>query len=1244
MPLLRKQQHRNGSGYENARGSFPSSPASPSTPSPLLSSSSSFSPTHASPSSPSSPSTPRTSFPATPATSNTERAQNQPQTDTFQATPPSAYTPSEYAHVRHRSGGEAYYNEMFDPFSNAPRPRRKPYSPFSAFEAKTSMQEGGGGEGGEERPMSMASTASGYSFEAVSVDNNNGQAQGHPGSKHRKSGLSFEIGGDETDTDRSVMQPAQVITPTQSQQHNQHHSLIQKKGEFLAPGRPSTGDSSHDHNTEPEAEPESHHPSSREEDSSASASASNNDPEPDSADADIAEIEDDPTDLVPPHPRFLRDGPNTSRASWSSQDSSLYPSGPNSDTELVGGGATSDSDRDREVVRNNTGRNAAYGQASRGGRVARERANTGPTAGAPYSQRQNAYKRRSGSYSAMPNVAGGHSLPPGAAPPAHIQQQQVQVPAQPTPVQGRQGALPYQNTRRYSGGAHRRSSSSANAAVPAPASTVPGVVSGEIEEIDRSTGENITRSESPSVSGGTGVGPRARAAAGVAPPSAFRGSRTSFSGPPPGTVVPGSVGVPDDAHPLSPIPSDTEDPSQQQQQNANGEGQRPTSSVGHGSFVSASPDVGAAAGVYAHQYPHAPNYGPVGYQYPPSPPPGAQQAYPGGAPYPGYPAPPAQGTYPLGLMTAQGQYPAYANGAPMSPVSPNGVPISPNGAVPGGYTTLTQRGPPPHNAFIANSAIARSSSAVDLVPYAARFNGVAGGVPGSVHSRRNSVDVGGFAPPQPPFAQGAAGYPPPSPGTPGTPELRHAGSLPRLREPFLSPASRRSSSVWAPPTPAVHTTTNIGYADAGDGRNSGFFGGYAYNGVGSGSNTMLALPGKKEPLPSSALRRKLSMSEKPWIKNREKGERAAWWLTFCIMWLGVAVGVVVIFFDFIGVRKIDGNLCSVLDEDFSSFNTDTWAKNISLGGYGNGEFQMTTDSSDNLYIKNGQLYIMPTLTSDEIGESSIFDGYTYNLTGCTESWNASACNVRSDQGTNTVINPVKSARISTKDSVSIAYGKVEIVAKMPRGDWLWPAIWMLPKDEKYGEWPRSGEIDIVEARGNDASYSGQGYNVVRSSLNWGPLDSVLASSYGWQSVKRSSYAAGFHTYTLEWTSDFMRMSVDSRLRAMLDLNIAKKSFFDRGDFPLTTQNGSTEAVVENIWEGQPNAAPFDQEFYLIISLSVGGTSGWFPDKVGDKMWFDGSATAMTDFAKEQDEWFSTWPSSDDDRALRVDSVKMWKLC
>ena len=240
----------------------------------------------------------------------------------------------------------------------------------------------------------------------------------------------------------------------------------------------------------------------------------------------------------------------------------------------------------------------------------------------------------------------------------------------------------------------------------------------------------------------------------------------------------------------------------------------------------------------------------------------------------------------------------------------------------------------------------------------------------------------------------------------------------------------------------------------------------------------------------------------------------------------------------------------------------------------NGEFEMTTNSPNNVYISNGQLYIMPTLTSDTIsgGYSSVMDGATYTLDGCTASnGSGESCETRKDSvtdsvvadidqgafvlpnfqkrqvdgngngttatnttdtgaggtagngttadngfggtnstgtgngygGTNsttagsnsttssnstsspgsganactavssaqagTVINPVMSGRINTRGKKSIKYGKVEVRAKLPQGDWLWPAIWMLPEGNDtttaqgtgvYGGWPVSGEIDV----------------------------------------------------------------------------------------------------------------------------------------------------------------------------------------
>ena len=83
------------------------------------------------------------------------------------------------------------------------------------------------------------------------------------------------------------------------------------------------------------------------------------------------------------------------------------------------------------------------------------------------------------------------------------------------------------------------------------------------------------------------------------------------------------------------------------------------------------------------------------------------------------------------------------------------------------------------------------------------------------------------------------------------------------------------------------------------------------------------------------------------------------------------------------------------------------------------------------------------------------------------------CGAVSNKTAHSVINPAMSARISTKNSHHIQYGKVEIVAKLPTGDWLWPALWMLPVDNSYGPWPLSGEIDIMESRGNGEDYKAQ---------------------------------------------------------------------------------------------------------------------------------------------------------------------------
>ncbi|KAL4063685.1 glycoside hydrolase family 16 protein [Scleroderma citrinum] len=496
-----------------------------------------------------------------------------------------------------------------------------------------------------------------------------------------------------------------------------------------------------------------------------------------------------------------------------------------------------------------------------------------------------------------------------------------------------------------------------------------------------------------------------------------------------------------------------------------------------------------------------------------------------------------------------------------------------------------------------------------------------------------------------------------------------------FRSPFLSPASR-PDSLWTPPNRPFSRT-------------------------GSASHLPLPpLPAQKKTMQSTRLKEKLTPQDKPWLARKKSSlERASKWITFGGIMLGLVIAAFIAFRGYTTVRMLTPNqLCLILDEEFDSGSLDsgTWTVDVELGGYGNGEFEMTTNSPNNVYISNGQLYIMPTLTSDSIsgGYSAVMDGATYTLDGCTASGynsttggnstnstssgnttssgpTANPCTAISSSLAGTVINPVMSGRINTRGKKNIKYGKVEVKAKLPQGDWLWPAIWMLPESNAtangtqaegtgvYGAWPVSGEIDIMEARGNSPSYPAQGSNYVRSSLNYGPFASgttPIATSdiYGWISSKRTSYASSFHVYAMEWTDSWMRFYTDNRLEAMIDISsISSKStdsyFWNVAKFPTVAMNMSSGKyiVVEDPWSsinGGSAAAPFDQQFYLVVDLAAGGTSGWFPDNVGSKPWLDGSEDAMRAFASAQDTWSATWPSSADDRAFRIDYVKMWQLC
>lgn len=383
-------------------------------------------------------------------------------------------------------------------------------------------------------------------------------------------------------------------------------------------------------------------------------------------------------------------------------------------------------------------------------------------------------------------------------------------------------------------------------------------------------------------------------------------------------------------------------------------------------------------------------------------------------------------------------------------------------------------------------------------------------------------------------------------------------------------------------------------------------------------------------------------SEKPWL-GQKKSKTAK--LVSAVPIVGFILALAIVgLYGYTGWAKYDTvAFCDYWEDDFSNgFNTSSWTRVVQLDGFGTDEFEWTTPYENNSYVKDGKLYITPSLTW--VNET---DGYTLNLTSmgiCTGSGDTECAATRNSTA-GTYIPPVQSARLITKMSKHIKYGKVEVTARMPEGDWLWPAIWMMPVDSVYGIWPASGEIDIIEARGNDRNYyvlSGTehtpaGNNVVGSTLHWGPNSGSDAYSKTTNGYKYPSsiddLTTGFHTYGMEWTPNGIRTYIDQQLTQITYFEFPSKGFWDFGDFASN---------LVNPWFGGKKSTPFDQDFYLILNVAVGGTNGYFQDRVGNKPWSNGLTRdeAMAQFDKSKAQWYDTWTQP----SMIVDKVVMQKTC
>lgn len=213
-------------------------------------------------------------------------------------------------------------------------------------------------------------------------------------------------------------------------------------------------------------------------------------------------------------------------------------------------------------------------------------------------------------------------------------------------------------------------------------------------------------------------------------------------------------------------------------------------------------------------------------------------------------------------------------------------------------------------------------------------------------------------------------------------------------------------------------------------------------------------------------------------------------------------------------------------------------------GWTNNELQEYTVGTENVTVRDGALVIKANKTEK--------DGQDYYTSG----------------------------KITSQNKKDFLYGKVVTRAKVPEGKGLWPAIWMMPTDESYyGQWPKCGEIDIMEVLGDQL-------DIAYSTIHYGEPH---AEQQGKKVLTDGNFADGYHDYSVEWEPGEIRFYIDEE-----------------------------EVLVVNDWfsavsgeDDKPYPAPFDQTFFVQMNLAVGGNWPGNPDETTN---FD-TAEFMIDYVR-----------------------------
>lgn len=217
--------------------------------------------------------------------------------------------------------------------------------------------------------------------------------------------------------------------------------------------------------------------------------------------------------------------------------------------------------------------------------------------------------------------------------------------------------------------------------------------------------------------------------------------------------------------------------------------------------------------------------------------------------------------------------------------------------------------------------------------------------------------------------------------------------------------------------------------------------------------------------------------------------------------------------------------------DGSAPDVSKWTYDIGGKGWGNNELECYTNRLQNAQIMGGNLAIT---AQQESNPYVCPDGSVNNYT---------------------------SARLKTQGLFSQVYGRFEARIKIPTGQGMWPAFWMLGNNITTAGWPTSGEIDIMENIGREPARVHGSLHGPSTTSRTSDATSIFTLPAG------QAFADDFHVYAIEWEPGVVRFYVDTNLYAT----------FTQSQWPT----GGTWA--------------FDHPFFIILNVAVGGNWPGPPD-------------------------------------------------